>query len=141
MISKFFEILNLNPFIRNIFFFMNQSRKTSSHAYLLELLSERQKLICYSVNFTVEVRGVQYDRLALMYFNDTEVWRTSTAEPTQNGIEWTYVKDMSHYLYFWKSPQKLIFDLGNIYDSTCKLSNLHRDSSPYIRSRTVLFGG
>jgi Peptide N-acetyl-beta-D-glucosaminyl asparaginase amidase A len=70
------------------------------------------------MNFTVTSRGRQFDRLALMYFGDTEVWRTSTAEPTQSGIEWTYMKDMSEYLYFWKEPQKIIFDLGNLIDST-----------------------
>ncbi|KAI0881646.1 uncharacterized protein GGS22DRAFT_54560 [Annulohypoxylon maeteangense] len=69
------------------------------------------------MNFTVASQGRQFDRLALMYFGDTEVWRTSTAEPTQPpGIHWTFLKDMSEYLYFWKSPQKLIFDLGNLVD-------------------------
>jgi hypothetical protein len=34
-----------------------------------------------------------------MYFGDTEVWRTSTAEPTANGIIFTYVKDMTEYVY------------------------------------------
>lgn len=59
--------------------------------------------------------GRQYDRLALMYFNDTEVWRTSTAEPTSApGIRWTYLKDMTEYLALWNAPQKLIFDLGNL---------------------------
>ena len=53
-----------------------------------------------------------------MYLGDTEVWRTSTAEPTTNGIEWTYVKDMTEFDYFWNSPQKLIFDLGNLVDQT-----------------------
>jgi hypothetical protein len=53
-----------------------------------------------------------------MYFNDTELWRTSTAEPTTNGIRWEYIKDMTEYMYFWNSPQKLIFDLGNLIDST-----------------------
>lgn len=67
------------------------------------------------MNFTVVSSGRQFDRLALMYFGDTEVWRTSTAEPTQPpGIRWTFMKDMTEYLYFWKSPQKLIFDLGNL---------------------------
>lgn len=70
------------------------------------------------MNFTVTSSGRQFDRLALMYFNDTEVWRTSTAEPTTNGIRWEYNKDMTEYLYFWNSPQKLIFDLGNLIDST-----------------------
>lgn len=70
------------------------------------------------MNFTVTSKGRQFDRLALMYFGDTEVWRTSTAEPTKNGIRWTYMKDMSHYLYLWNQPQKLIFDLGNLIDNT-----------------------
>lgn len=70
------------------------------------------------MNFTVTSSGRQFDRLALMYFNDTEVWRTSTAEPTATGIRWEYNKDMTEYLYFWNSPQKLIFDLANLIDST-----------------------
>lgn len=71
-----------------------------------------------TMNFTVTSKGRQFDRLALMYLGDTEVWRTSTAEPTSNGIEWTYVKDMTEYMYFWNSPQKIIFDLGNLVDDT-----------------------
>lgn len=70
------------------------------------------------MNFTVTSSGRQFDRLALMYFNDTEVWRTSTAEPTANGIRWEYIKDMTEYMYFWNSPQKIIFDLGNLIDNT-----------------------
>lgn len=66
------------------------------------------------MNFTVTSKGKQYDRLALMYFGDTEVWRTSTAEPTADGIRWTYIKDMTEYMSLWNSPQKLIFDLGNL---------------------------
>ncbi|KAJ5084348.1 hypothetical protein NUU61_008927 [Penicillium alfredii] len=50
------------------------------------------------INLTVTSRGRQFDRLALMYLGDTEVFRTSTAEPMAEGIE----------------PQKLIFDLGNL---------------------------
>ncbi|KAK0719572.1 peptide N-acetyl-beta-D-glucosaminyl asparaginase amidase A-domain-containing protein [Lasiosphaeris hirsuta] len=69
------------------------------------------------LNFTSVSHGRQFDRLALMYFGDTEVWRTSTAEPTNPpGIAWTYLKDMTEYLYFWKSPQTIIFDLGNLID-------------------------
>ncbi|KAL2141781.1 hypothetical protein VTI28DRAFT_1918 [Corynascus sepedonium] len=69
------------------------------------------------LNFSVVSQGRQFDRLAIMYFGDTEVWRTSTAEPTAPpGISWIYLKDMTEYLYFWKSPQKIIFDLGNLID-------------------------
>ncbi|KAF2142495.1 uncharacterized protein K452DRAFT_286909 [Aplosporella prunicola CBS 121167] len=65
-------------------------------------------------NFTVTSAGHQYDRLALMYFGDTEIFRTSTAEPTPNGIIWTYTKDMSAYLSLFRENQKIIFDMGNI---------------------------
>ncbi|KAF7116405.1 hypothetical protein CNMCM5793_004649 [Aspergillus hiratsukae] len=49
-----------------------------------------------------------------MYLGDAEVFRTSTAEPTTNGIVWTYIKEMSQYNALWKEQQKLIFDLGNL---------------------------
>ncbi|KAI9835538.1 MAG: hypothetical protein M1819_001989 [Sarea resinae] len=71
-----------------------------------------------TINFTVTSSGRQFDRLALMYLGDTEVFRTSTAEPTATGISWTYIKDMSNYLALFKESQKIIFDLGNLIDST-----------------------
>ncbi|KAK7454157.1 hypothetical protein Landi51_03277 [Colletotrichum acutatum] len=67
------------------------------------------------VNFTATSAGRQLDRLALLYLGDTEVWRTSTAEPrAAPGIIWTYWKDMTPYLSLWKTPQKIIFDLPNL---------------------------
>ncbi|EDN07632.1 conserved hypothetical protein [Histoplasma mississippiense (nom. inval.)] len=66
------------------------------------------------MTMTVTSKGRQFDRLALMFLGDTEVFRTSTAEPTTNGIIWTYLKDMSLYKALWAKPQKLIFDLGNL---------------------------
>lgn len=59
-------------------------------------------------------QGRQFDRLALLYLGDVEVFRTSTAEPTREGIVWTYVKEMYHYGPLWKKEQKIIFDLGNL---------------------------
>ena len=53
-----------------------------------------------------------------MYLGDIEVFRTSTAEPTANGIIWTYVKEMDQYDSLWRTNQKIIFDLGNLIDST-----------------------
>ena len=53
-----------------------------------------------------------------MYLGDIEVFRTSTAEPTTNGIVWTYIKEMEQYNALWKTNQKIIFDLGNLIDST-----------------------
>ncbi|KAL8644104.1 MAG: hypothetical protein Q9210_007424, partial [Variospora velana] len=71
-----------------------------------------------TINFTVTSRGRQFDRLGLMYLGDIEVFRTSTAEPTSNGIVWTYVKEMQQYNALWRADQKIIFDLGNLIDST-----------------------
>ncbi|KAJ5032819.1 uncharacterized protein L3040_009411 [Drepanopeziza brunnea f. sp. 'multigermtubi'] len=65
------------------------------------------------MNMTVHSFGTQFDRLAVMYFGDTEAFRTSTAEPKQSGISWTYLKDMSHMMAMWKTSQKVIFDLPN----------------------------
>ncbi|POS87398.1 hypothetical protein EPUL_001112 [Erysiphe pulchra] len=70
------------------------------------------------INFTATSQGRQFDRLAIMYLSDVEVWRTSTAEPNKAGIVFEYIKDMSAYLSLWKTPQKLIFDLGNLVDNT-----------------------
>lgn len=43
-------------------------------------------------NLTVTSAGRQFDRLGIVYLGDIEVFRTSTAEPTATGIEWTYLK-------------------------------------------------
>lgn len=66
------------------------------------------------MNFTVLVKGRQYDRTGVMYLGDTEVWRTSTAEPTPYGIRWVWQKDMTPFLSLWRQPQTIIFDLENI---------------------------
>ncbi|RAH46454.1 uncharacterized protein BO95DRAFT_442156 [Aspergillus brunneoviolaceus CBS 621.78] len=74
----------------------------------------RCKFDTVRINLTVTSIGRQYDRLAIFYLGDTELWRTSTAEPTSDGIIWTYFKDMSQFNTLWKEKQKIIFDLGNI---------------------------
>ncbi|KAL2828661.1 peptide N-acetyl-beta-D-glucosaminyl asparaginase amidase A-domain-containing protein [Aspergillus cavernicola] len=66
------------------------------------------------MNLTVTSRGRQFDRLAHMYLGDIEVFRTSTAEPTKDGIIWSYIKDMSQYNVLWRKHQKIIFELGNL---------------------------
>ncbi|KAJ8105413.1 hypothetical protein ONZ43_g7435 [Nemania bipapillata] len=70
------------------------------------------------INFTTLVQGRQFDRTGVMYLGDTEVWRTSTAEPTSYGIRWEWLKDMTAFRSLWTQPQTLIFDLENIVDST-----------------------
>ncbi|KAK8015136.1 asparagine amidase a [Apiospora arundinis] len=68
------------------------------------------------INFTTLVKGRQFDRTGVMYLGDTEVWRTSTAEPNGSGIRWVWLKNMTPFLSLWKQPQTLIFDLENNVD-------------------------
>lgn len=70
------------------------------------------------MTLSVTSAGRQFDRLALMYLGDIEVFRHSTAEPTTSGIIFKYTKDMTQYLSLWKEPQTVIFDLGNLIDDT-----------------------
>ncbi|KAI1848434.1 hypothetical protein JX265_008784 [Neoarthrinium moseri] len=66
------------------------------------------------MNFTVEVKGRQYDRWGSMYLGNVNVFSTSTAEPTATGIRWTWLKDMTPYLSLWKEDQTVIFQLDNV---------------------------
>lgn len=66
-------------------------------------------------NLSVTSIGRQYDRLALLFLGDTEVWRTSTAMPTESGIYWSYQKDMTAYNSLLRTEQKIIFSLDNVY--------------------------
>ncbi|KAL6716210.1 hypothetical protein ACLMJK_005776 [Lecanora helva] len=84
-----------------------------------------------TMNFTVTSKGRQFDRLGLMYLGDVEVFRTSTAEPTTNGIFWSYTKEMDQYNALWSQDQKIIFDLGNVIDDTY--------TGPYFTTLTATF--
>ena len=66
------------------------------------------------LKLSVTSKGRQYDRLGSIYLGDVEIFRTSTAEPTDTGIEWTYYKDVTPFLALFKEQQKVIFDLGNL---------------------------
>ncbi|EMC97115.1 hypothetical protein BAUCODRAFT_68515 [Baudoinia panamericana UAMH 10762] len=68
-------------------------------------------------NLTVTAAGRQYDRLGIVYLGDIEVLRTSTAEPMTDGIQWTYLKDMTNFLPLFTQKQKIIFDLPNIVNT------------------------
>lgn len=66
------------------------------------------------INFTVEVKGRQFDRWGTVYLGDVNIFSTSTAEPTSYGITWTWLKDVTPYLSLWNEPQTLIFELDNV---------------------------
>ncbi|CAM8955395.1 unnamed protein product [Rhodiola kirilowii] len=49
------------------------------------------------LDLQVAVQGDQYDRIAGLWFGGVEVLRTSTAEPTEDGIYWSVRKDVTKY--------------------------------------------
>lgn len=68
-------------------------------------------------NMSITSAGVNYDRLALLYFGDIEVWRSTTAMPVRTGIYYSFVKDMTAYSSLLREEQKVIMQMDNIYDS------------------------
>lgn len=66
-------------------------------------------------NISVTSHGRQFDRLALLFLGDIEVWRTSTAMPIDVGIYWSYQQDMTTFDTILKIEQSVIFDLSNVY--------------------------
>lgn len=67
-------------------------------------------------NLSVLSQGQQYDRLAELFLGDVEIWRTSTAMPISNGIQWSFQKDVSVFDVLLRREQKIILDLGNVFD-------------------------
>ncbi|XP_055825316.1 peptide-N4-(N-acetyl-beta-glucosaminyl)asparagine amidase A-like [Solanum dulcamara] len=49
------------------------------------------------LQFNVSCKGEQYDRIAAVWLDGAEILRTSTAEPTDDGIFWTVTKDVTKY--------------------------------------------
>ncbi|KAL4067629.1 peptide N-acetyl-beta-D-glucosaminyl asparaginase amidase A-domain-containing protein [Scleroderma citrinum] len=70
-----------------------------------------------TLNFTVTSNGTQYDRLGVFTFHNTEIWCTSTPEPTKHGIIWTYIKDVTRYIPLFSKPGTLLLELDNIVNS------------------------
>ena len=70
------------------------------------------------MEMTVFGKGRQYDRLGFVFVGDTEVWRTSTLEPSNNGTYSITSKTVTKYSSLFKVPWKLIVDIGNTVDQT-----------------------
>ncbi|KAI0709482.1 peptide N-acetyl-beta-D-glucosaminyl asparaginase amidase A-domain-containing protein [Earliella scabrosa] len=68
-----------------------------------------------SLNFTVTSNGTQFDRLGIFTFQNVEIWRTSTPEPTRgDGIIWTHLKDVTRYIPLFAKPGTFILQLDNL---------------------------
>ncbi|XP_061351694.1 peptide-N4-(N-acetyl-beta-glucosaminyl)asparagine amidase A [Gastrolobium bilobum] len=49
------------------------------------------------LRFHAKCKGEQYDRIAAIWLGGVELFRTSTAEPTNSGIFWNVRKDVTRY--------------------------------------------
>ncbi|MFF1820208.1 peptide-N4-asparagine amidase [Kribbella sp. NPDC058245] len=65
-----------------------------------------------------EVKGVQYDRLGHITLGGVGVFRTSTPEPSADGIAWDVEKDVTSYAPLLAKPQPVVMELGNVVNDT-----------------------
>ncbi|KAI9451408.1 peptide N-acetyl-beta-D-glucosaminyl asparaginase amidase A-domain-containing protein [Lactarius psammicola] len=68
-----------------------------------------------SLNFTVTSNGSQYDRIGIFTFQNVEIWRTSTPRPdVEEGILWTYIKDVTRFIPLFSKPGTFVLQLDNV---------------------------
>lgn len=74
------------------------------------------------LSLTITSQGTQFDRLSSIFLNGVEIMRTSTAEPTLDGIIWTIEKDVTRYVSLLAmSEATLVMVLDNIIDKSINL--------------------
>ncbi|KAF5346319.1 hypothetical protein D9758_011533 [Tetrapyrgos nigripes] len=98
-----------------------------------------------TLNFTVTSNGTQFDRLGILTFQNVEIWRTSTPEPTRgDGIIWEYIKDVTRFTPLFAEPGTFIMQLDNLiqtgldgnYSSmlSCTQRSMNHPRAPYSRA-------
>ncbi|MFG2988071.1 peptide-N4-asparagine amidase [Streptomyces sp. NPDC048257] len=65
-----------------------------------------------------KVKGRQYDRLGHLSLGGVEVLRTSTPQPSPDGITWSVEKDVTRYRDTLARPQPVEMLIGNVVDDT-----------------------
>ncbi|MEU0251584.1 peptide-N4-asparagine amidase [Streptomyces sp. NPDC006184] len=65
-----------------------------------------------------KVKGRQYDRLGYLRVGGVEVLRTSTPEPSPDGIEWQVEKDVTRYSDTFRRARDVEMLIGNVVDDT-----------------------
>ncbi|MFI0808719.1 peptide-N4-asparagine amidase [Streptomyces echinatus] len=65
-----------------------------------------------------KVKGRQYDRLGYLHVGGVEVLRTSTPEPSPDGIEWHVEKDVTRYSDTFRAARDVEMLIGNVVDDT-----------------------
>ena len=64
------------------------------------------------------VKGVQYDRIGFLTIGGATVFRTSTPEPSADGIAWHVEKDVTSYAPLLLTAQPVVMELGNVVNDT-----------------------
>ena len=64
------------------------------------------------------VKGRQYDRMGQISLGGVTLLRTSTPEPSRDGIRWQVEKDVSAYAPLFTSVQPVVMELGNLVNET-----------------------
>lgn len=73
------------------------------------------------LEFSAFEQGVQYDRVGAVWIGDIEVVRTTTPEPTANGITWSFETDVTIYSEYFRSSGENLFtslSIPNNVDAT-----------------------
>ncbi|MFH8901496.1 peptide-N4-asparagine amidase [Streptomyces coeruleorubidus] len=65
-----------------------------------------------------KVKGRQYDRLGYLHVGGVEIFRTSTPQPSPDGIEWSVEKDVTRYSDTFRGRQDVEMLIGNVVDDT-----------------------
>ncbi|MEU8888632.1 peptide-N4-asparagine amidase [Streptomyces sp. NPDC048442] len=65
-----------------------------------------------------KVKGRQYDRLGYLHVGGVEVLKTSTPEPSVDGITWSVEKDVTRYSDTFRRDQSVEMLIGNVVNET-----------------------
>ncbi|NSL43299.1 peptide-N4-asparagine amidase [Streptomyces sp. 8P21H-1] len=65
-----------------------------------------------------KVAGRQYDRLGHLHIGGVEIFRTSTPQPSPDGIEWSVEKDVTRYSDTFRGRHDVEMLIGNVVDDT-----------------------
>ena len=64
------------------------------------------------------VKGRQYDRIGSVSVGGVTIFRTSSPEPSREGIQWRVEKDVSAYAPLFAQAQEVEMFLGNVVNET-----------------------
>ncbi|KAJ1439728.1 peptide N-acetyl-beta-D-glucosaminyl asparaginase amidase A-domain-containing protein [Ochromonadaceae sp. CCMP2298] len=70
------------------------------------------------LDFSASENGTQFDRYGAFWLGGVELLRTTTAEPTAEGVVWVVEKDVTAYASLFAQPSTASLSIPNNVDST-----------------------